>query len=146
MKKKLLIIFTLFLLTSCVGSSTSGVFGSGDFVNFSLQLYLSLSLKWMRWPVGLLSSHRLWLKQMQNQHLELGTGSGHAPITIHNIWKTMRTEDLRPISANANQWHTPCLCLGQSPGPRINYPHTHTHSRHNRYPAPWCRECVNVLV
>jgi len=28
-KKKLLIIFTLFLLTSCVGSSTSGVFGSG---------------------------------------------------------------------------------------------------------------------
>ena len=29
MKKKLLIIFALFLLTSCVGSSTSGVFGSG---------------------------------------------------------------------------------------------------------------------
>ncbi len=29
MKKKLIIIFALFLLTSCVGSSTSGVFGSG---------------------------------------------------------------------------------------------------------------------
>ena len=29
MKKKLILIFALFLLTSCVGSSTSGVFGSG---------------------------------------------------------------------------------------------------------------------
>ena len=29
MKKRLIIIFALFLLTSCVGSSTSGVFGSG---------------------------------------------------------------------------------------------------------------------
>ena len=29
MKKKLIIIFALILLTSCVGSSTSGVFGSG---------------------------------------------------------------------------------------------------------------------
>ena len=29
MKKKLIIIFVLIMLTSCVGSSTSGVFGSG---------------------------------------------------------------------------------------------------------------------
>ena len=29
MKKKLIIIFALILLTSCVGSSTSGIFGSG---------------------------------------------------------------------------------------------------------------------
>ena len=29
MKKKLLILFLFFLLNSCVGSSTSGVFGTG---------------------------------------------------------------------------------------------------------------------